>query len=283
MEEKVITVHKEQVFRYWEEKDKNTESAMSDKTFVYIDDKYHLLVPVKDITGPEKDTYRVRVFPENQSDGKIQVTAKMGPGEYFTMLLSLQEVCDRACGFRDRIAGIIAGMNQFGYEIKDSIVPMDTMWTLKDGVRSEDVPISLSRMQHRTWNELGELLKEAQNIQKCKERLLGNLPEMQNALIAKLFCCLPISQEEWKSVTGRTFDNRFFLDAIIEQWNRCNTEQGKYLVATSNDKFEFGLEEHYLAGERVSSEDLKRDMEKRKAEQEQSVETPGIRKRGRCL
>lgn len=282
MEEQIITVHKEQVFRYWEG-DEKIEAAMSDKTFVYLDDKYHFLVPVKDIEMAEENRCKVRVLSEEGLDGIVQVTAKLQPGEYDNMLLPLQEVCDRACTFRDKIESIIADMNTFGYEIKDSIVPIDTMWTLKEGMEFWDVPLELNRLQHRTWEEVSELVKEAQAVQRYKEKLHGNLPELQNALIDKLFKCLPISQEEWKSVTGKAFDSRFFLDSIMEQWNRCNTEQGKYLVNTSDYRIEFGLEKHYWSGERVSCEELKRDMENWKEEKEQERGTLLVRKRGKCL
>lgn len=77
-----------------------------------------------------------------------------------------------------------------------------------------------------------------------------------------LFNPLPISRTDFTLVTGKFLDSEVDIDYIVNTWNECNNDEGKYLVNTQDNGYEFGLKKHSLQEEgTVTYESLKRDME----------------------
>lgn len=79
--------------------------------------------------------------------------------------------------------------------------------------------------------------------------------------ISKTFRSLPISRTDFLLSTGKFLESKVDMNYIINTWNECNTEEGKYLINTKDHGIEFGLKSHSLLEEgTVTYESLKRDM-----------------------
>lgn len=104
-------------------------------------------------------------------------------------------------------------------------------------------------------------------IKEITEKIMKDICECNQEIkrIENIFAALPISKSEWMQTTGEDMNSNMNMDFIIEKWNQCNEEDGKYLVNTKDFGIEFGLKRHTLQKEPIEYEVLKHCMEKYEA------------------
>jgi len=185
----VLTVHKQQVERLWDNKYLELDiDACGDDVLIDMDEKEHFSVALEGgILWAESigEHYKVKLplFKEDGTENQIELHGKYDEqtGSVKTRMVSVQEVYDRASAQREKIAGLISKMDMLGYKLDDYGNTNFSYWVEKKDVKVEDTirelftdraELLIHGLGFDGWEQVSNFVKEAHELQQTEELVL---------------------------------------------------------------------------------------------------------------